>query len=150
MCEKWWCECVFFIGNILVAIINLLQQIVAISDKINPEHFPRWSITEWSWSIFTNSMLIFLFFKTKQRTRHNLRPVEYNIYDSIDDEAQLSPNSRRNVWKSTNLDVQSNGTTIEVSIKRKIDKKGTENTYHMEIRTDDDVYSKFMVEKNYA
>jgi hypothetical protein len=95
-------------------------------------------------------MLIFLFFKTKQRTRHNLRPVEYNIYDSIDDEAQLSPNSRRNVWKSTNLDVQSNGTTIEVSIKRKIDKKGTENTYHMEIRTDDDVYSKFMVEKNYA
>lgn len=102
MCEKWWCECIFFIGNILVGVTNLLQQIVAISD--NPIHFPRWTIIEWSWSIFVNSTLVFLFFKTKQRTRNNLRPVEYiNIYDSINIDS--SPKSGRNPWKSTNLDL---------------------------------------------
>jgi hypothetical protein len=72
------------------------------------------------------------------------------MYDDIEGTSQLSPGSRRNVWKSTNLYVQSNGTIMEVKIKRKIEKKGDENTYYMEVRTDDSEFTKILVEKSYA
>jgi len=102
MCEKWWCELPFFIGNNLVMVLNVILLIVSIADNSSPKHFPRWSVIEWAWNAFCNSILIFLFIRTEPRSRHNPRFNEPILAPGLGE--SLSPSAKRNMWMSTQLE----------------------------------------------